>query len=187
MNLADEEVPVKVGRNSPCPCGSQLKAKRCCLAEPHLRITTPRATLARLESDIAGDLAGIDHDRFRSLYDEMIYLPELDMSLHMRLPGLHTPEIARAADALTAGDDDRFDAALSDARSAVDTIERRLQLAQAVIALRESGSVSRALAAVAIIDLNQPDSALVTSALAQAIAVAAGNEPTPTGLLIASR
>jgi len=178
---------VKISRNNPCPCGSQLKAKRCCLAEPHLRVTTPRATLARLQATVAADLAGIDHDRFRSLYDEMIYLPEIDLSLHMRLPGLHTPEIARAAHAITAGDGDRFDAALHNARSALDTIERRLELAHAVLALRDSGRISPALAAVAIIDLNQPDSALVTSALAQAVAVAAGDEPTPTGLLVASR
>ena len=177
---------MKVGRNSPCPCGSQLKAKRCCLAEPDRRITTPRATLARLQSDVAPDLAGIDRNALRSLYDEMIYLPELDMSLHLRLPGLRTPEIDRAAHAITDGDGDRFDTALHDARSAVDSIERRLELAQAVIALREVGLVNRPLAAIAIIDLNQPDSALVTSALAQAIAVAAGDEPTPTGLLVAS-
>lgn len=178
---------MKVGRNSPCPCGSQLKAKRCCLAEPRLRIATPRATLTRLQSEVAGDLAGIDRGRFRSLYDEMIYLPELDMSLHMRLPGLHTPEIDRAAHAISAGGNgDHFDTVLQDAKSAIDTIERRLQLARAVIALRDSGRISRSLAAVAIIDLNQPGSALVTSALAQAIAVAAGKEPTPTGLLVAS-
>jgi len=177
---------VKVPRNSPCPCGSQIKAKRCCLAEPHRRITTPRATLARLQSDVVGDLIGIDRDRLYSLYDEMIHLPELDMSLHMRLPGLRTPEVIRAADAISAGDGDRFDRALRDARAAVDTIERRLQLAQAVMAMRESGRVSRPLAASAIIDLNQPGSALATSALAQAIAVAAGDERTPAGLLVAS-
>ena len=177
---------MKVARNSPCPCGSQIKAKRCCLAEPHLRITTPRATLARLQSDVVGDLAGLDRDRLFSLYEEMIHLPELDMSLHMALPGVHTPEVIRAADAISAGDGDRFDRALRDARAAVDTIERRLALAQAVLALRDAGRISGPLAASAILDLNQPGSALATSALAQAIAVAAGDERTPSGLLVAS-
>jgi hypothetical protein len=178
---------MKVGRNSPCPCGSQLKAKRCCLADPDRRITTPRATLARLQSELAVDLAGIDRDRFRSLYDEMIYLPELDMSLHVRLPGVLTPDIALAADALAVGDDDSFDAALRGVRRAVDSIEVRLRLADAVLAARDDGQISRADAAVAIIDLNQPDSALLTSALAQAIAVAGGEERTPSGLLVAAR
>lgn len=178
---------MKIGRNDPCPCGSQLKAKRCCLAEPHLRITTPRATLARLQATVAADLAGVSRAQFRSLYDDMIYLPELDLSLHVRLPAVHTPEIARAADALNADDGERFDAALRDARAVIDTDERRVELAHAVIALRDTGRVRPPLAAVAIIDLNQPDSALVTSALAQAIAVTAGNETTPTGLLVAAR
>jgi hypothetical protein len=178
---------VKPGRNSPCPCGSQLKAKRCCLADPERRVTTPRATLARMQSGIAADLAGVDGDQFRSLYDEMIYLPELDMSMHMSLPLLHTPEIDRAARAITDGDDDRFDTALRDVRPTVDTVERRLQLAYAVIALRDTGRISRPFAAIAIIDLNQPDSALITSALAQAIAVAGGQEQTPSGLLVAAR
>ena len=178
---------MKISRNSPCACGSQIKAKRCCMAEPGLRISTPRALLARLQPGVAADLAGIDRARFRSLYDEMIYLPERDMSLHMRLPALHTPEIARAADAIHFGDTDGFDAALLDARAAIDTTERRLELAHALIALRDSGEISPALVAVAIIDLNQPDSAFVTSSLAEAIAVTAGDEPTPAGLLVAAR
>ncbi|MHB8669156.1 MAG: YecA family protein [Acidimicrobiales bacterium] len=178
---------MKVGRNSPCPCGSQLKAKRCCLAEPHLRTSTPRATLARLQASVASDLAGIDLAGFRSLYDELIYLPELDISVHVRLPGVRTPQIVRAAEAIATGDGDTFDAALRDARPTVDTFERRLDLAQAVLDLRDRGRITPALAAVAIIDLNQPDSAFVTSSLAQAIAVNGGEERTPAGLLVAAR
>jgi hypothetical protein len=178
---------VNVGRNSPCPCGSQLKAKRCCLAEPRLRISTPRATLARLQASVAPDLAGIDRAGLRSLYDEMIYLPELDISLHVRLPSLRTPQITHAAAALAAGADDAFDTALHDVRRAVDTFERRLWLAQAVLDLRDRGQIPPALAAVAIIDLNQPGSALFTSSLAQAIAVSGGTERTPFGLLVAAR
>jgi len=179
--------PVKVGRNSPCPCGSQLKAKRCCLTEPHLRVTTPRATLARLQTSVAPDLTGSDLAGFRSLYAELIDLPELDLSVHVRLPVLRTPEITRAAAALATGDDAAFDRALREVRGTVDTVERRLELAHAVLALRDQGRITRALAAVAIIDLNQPDSALFTSSLAQAIAVSGGEERTPSGLLVAAR
>jgi len=34
---------VKVGRNEPCPCGSGLKFKKCCLAEEELPATVPPA------------------------------------------------------------------------------------------------------------------------------------------------
>jgi len=175
---------MKVARNSPCPCGSQLKAKRCCSAPPERQVDTPRARLARLQTTVAAD---IDRSELRALYDEMIYLPELDLSLHMRLPCIRTPEIAWVADALSSGDGERFDAALAAARPSLDSIEGRLELAQALLKLRDDGRISAALAAIGIIDLNQPGSALVTSALAQAIAVTAGDERTPSGLLVAAR
>ena len=43
------------------------------------------------------------------------------------------------------------------------------------------------VAAVAVMDLNQPRSTLLMSALAQSIAVANGNNATPSGLLVAAR
>jgi hypothetical protein len=89
-------VMAKVRRNELCPCGSNLKAKRCCLATPERRTRTPRATLARLASEVLPALTGIGRERFGELYDEVIYLPELDISLHLRLPRVLTPEIEDA-------------------------------------------------------------------------------------------
>ncbi|MGH9208115.1 MAG: YecA family protein [Acidimicrobiales bacterium] len=178
----------KVGRNGPCPCGSGLKAKLCCLAAESARVTTPRATLARLQPEVAEALDGVDKETFRELYDEMIYLPELDVSLHVRLPGLLTPEIDAAINALSDEEDHEcFDEALFEAAQALDSTEGRLELAEAVLALRDRGIIPPALAAVAIFDLNQEDSALFISSLAQAIAVQGGEEPTPSGLLVATR
>jgi hypothetical protein len=176
----------KVGRNELCPCGSNLKAKRCCLATPERRTTTPRATLARLASAVLPALTGISRERFGELYEEVIYLPELDISLHLRLPGVLTPEIESALYTCLVHDEEGFDEALRTALPAVDTFENRLWLAEAVLALRDLGRVSPVLAAVAVIDLNQTESAFLLSSFAQSIAVRSGDERTPSGLLIAA-
>jgi hypothetical protein len=175
----------KIGRNEPCPCGSGLKAKRCCLAEEGARVTTTRATLTRLRSEVVHAISHIEEAEFRQLYDEMIYLPELDISLHLRLPAVVTPEIERAMSALEDSDHTRFDAALAAAARTLNTSERRLALAEAVLALRDRGLISAKLAAVSIVDLNEADSGLLLSSLAQAIAVRSGSEATPSGLLLA--
>lgn len=83
-------------------------------------------------------------------------------------------------------DEEGFDEALRGVLPAVDTVENRLWLAQAVLALRDNGRVSPTLAAVAVIDLNQTDSAFLLSSLAQSLAVRSGDERTPSGLLIAA-
>jgi hypothetical protein len=151
-----------------------------------MRAKTPRATLARLKWAVLPSITGIGRERFHGLYDELIYLPERDISLHLRLPGVFTPEIEDALYKCSIHDEDGFDEALRAALPAVDTVERRLELAEAVLALRDKGLVPPALAAVAVIDLNQPESALLLSALAQAIAVTSGDERTPSGLLVAA-
>ncbi len=45
-----------VGRNDPCPCGSGLKYKRCCLGKQQSKVTTiPQPTYFDLEIDWGGD------------------------------------------------------------------------------------------------------------------------------------
>ena len=176
----------KVGRNELCSCGSGLKAKRCCLADPSVAVSTPQAILARLQPVVAKDLAGIDREWCRELYEEVLFLPELDVSLHLQLPALLTPEIEEAMFAFTDKNEDDLDAALRAALAALDTFERRLELAEAVLALRDRGLVRPEVAAIAIFDLNNEGSALLLSSLAQAIAVKSGAEATPSGLVLAS-
>ena len=175
----------KLGRNEQCLCGSGLKAKRCCLAADNAKVTTPRATLARLQTTVVNAISHIDETEFRELYDEMIYLPELDVSLHLRLPSIVTPDVAAAMFALADKDEDGFDDALYVVAETLNTIERRLELAEAVIALRDRELIDPKLVAVAIVDLNNEDSALLISSLAQAIAVKSGSEATPSGLMLA--
>ncbi|MHB1988649.1 MAG: YecA family protein [Acidimicrobiales bacterium] len=176
----------KVGRNELCSCGSSLKAKRCCLAEPELRTTTPRATLARLQTSVMPALRGIGRERFGELYDEVIYLPELDVSLHVPLPVVFTPDLESALYACSVHDGDAFDHALRAVLPSVDTIENRLRLAEAVLALRDLGRIPPRLAAVAVVDLNQAASAFLLSSLAQSVGVRSGDERTPSGLLVAA-
>jgi len=173
---------MKVGRNAPCPCGSGLKVKRCCAAEPELKVTTPRAQLARLQLEAVRVVGPLGRERFGELYDEVVYLPELDLSLQVHLPRVLTPTIDQAIEACSTHDDDGFDIAVRAVADELDTVERRLELA----ALRDRGLVPPALAAVGIIDLNQRESALLISSVAEAIAVASGDESTPSGLLIAT-
>ena len=97
-----------------------------------------------------------------------------------------TPEIEDALYRCSVNDEEGFDKALLAVLPAVDTVENRLWLAEAVLALRDNGRVPPAVAAVAVIDLNQTDSGLLLSSLARSIAVRSGDERTPSGLLIAA-
>lgn len=180
---------MKIGRNSPCPCGSGEKAKRCCYVIAGTpQANTPRAVLGKLRLEVVEELRDdIDRADFEELVAEMIRLPELDISLQAALPLLETPEIGRARQAFDDGDYDHLDKILEKAVALIDTPERRLHLARAVLLQRDAGRIDPKVAAVAVMDLNQPRSTLLMSALAQSIAVANGNNATPSGLLTATR
>jgi hypothetical protein len=93
----------------------------------------------------------------------------------------------RAVDALRADDDEEFDEALSGVVRMVDTVDRRLELVRAVVRLRDDGRILSRLAALAILELDRQDSTLFHASVAQSLAVLAGEERTPTGLLVAAR
>ena len=80
-----------------------------------------------------------------------------------------------------------FDEALSDVVSRVDTIKQRLLLARAVVILRDAARISKKLAALAMIELDCEDSAFFASSVAESLAVLAGDQRTPSGLLVAAR
>ena len=71
--------------------------------------------------------------------------------------------------------------------SRVDTIKQRLLLARAVVILRDAAKISKKLAALAMIELDCEDSAFFTSSVAESLAVLAGDQRTPSGLLVAAR
>jgi hypothetical protein len=184
--MAPQEVLMaKVRRNDPCPCGSGNKAKRCChgpVQPLDVRIMPPE-----VYRDSICELAGTTRDEFDDLFGELVDLPELDLSLQVPLPKIWTPEIDRAVTALHDEEEEVFDEALSDVVSKVDTTVARLLLARAVVILRDAGKISKRLAALAVIELDTEDSAFVRSSVAESLAVLAGDQRTPSGLLVAAR
>jgi hypothetical protein len=174
----------KVKRNAPCPCGSGNKAKRCCYgaAEPvhdgMLPIEVADAAIA--------DLQETDEIELRAYFDELLDLPELDVSLQVRLPGIITPDMDSAINALRDDDFDDFDDALDGVVAAIDSPECRLTLAQAVLKLRDQGHIKRKFAAMAVLELDRPESMLFRSSVAESLAVLAGEQHTPAGLFLAT-
>jgi hypothetical protein len=144
-----------------------------------------KAFLAEQRRQAAIRLIGIGRDSFDELFHEVVHLPERDLSLQVELPALMTPELMRARAALD--DPDEFDAALGPLVSRLDTPTRRAGLARAVLELAGAERMDPDVAAVAVIDLTTPSSALLTSSVAEAVGVAAGAVRTPAGLVLAAR
>jgi hypothetical protein len=175
----------KVRRNAPCPCGSGNKAKRCCHGP--VEYLDVRIMPLEVYRDSLCELAETTRVEFDDLFAELVDLPELDLSLQVPLPSIWTPAIERAVSALDDDDEEAFDTALSDVVSGVDTTVSRLLLGRAVVILRDAGAISKKLAALAIIELDQEDSAFFRSSVAESLAVMAGDQRTPSGLLVAAR
>jgi hypothetical protein len=175
------------GRNDSCACGSGLKVKRCCGVR---RGPGPdelaKAFLAEQGRRAAARLVGVTRDEFDELFHEVVRLPEVDLALQVELPALMTPELMRAQATVEVDDPDEFDAALGPVVRSLDTPTRRAELARAVVELAEAGRLDAEVAAVAVIDLTAPDSALFTSSVAEAVGVVAGGARTPAGLVLAT-
>jgi hypothetical protein len=137
---------------------------------------------------VINDLVGIDKTEMRSLFDQMVDLPRLDSSLQLRMPAILTPDIDRAITALSTGADvETSKRALERVLPTLDTLDNRVALAYAVVALRDQGRISAELAAVAVLELDRPVSTLLLSSIAESISVLGGDRCTPAGLLVAPR
>jgi Predicted metal-binding protein related to the C-terminal domain of SecA len=176
------------GRNGTCPCGSGQKAKRCCgIRRGPSPAELAKAFLAEERRTAGSVLCGMDREEFDELFEEMVDLPTLDVSLQADLPRLLSPELECLRVAIDKDDDDAFEAALAPALRQLDTPQRRAALARAVLSLRDAGRIDAHVAAVAIIDLGTRRSALFQSSAVQGLAVSVGAARTPSGLLVASR
>jgi hypothetical protein len=175
----------KVRRNGPCPCGSAKKAKRCC----HGPIAYVDVRIMPLDMiDVAlSVLRSTSEIELRAHFDKLIYLPEIDLSLQVPLPGIITPDLDHAIEALRDDDGDEFDRILDRVVPTVDTVQRRIDLACAAIALRDQQRIPAVLAAIAVLDLDREESILFTSSVAESISVLAGDQRTPSGLVVAAR
>ena len=101
------------GRNDLCRCGSGKKAKRCCGTR---RGPNPaelaKAFLADERRKAATVFLGADRDEFDELFDEIVDLPTLDVSVQVELPRLLTPEMEDLRVALDEDDEEAFDEAV---------------------------------------------------------------------------
>lgn len=178
----------KVGRNERCGCGSGRKVKRCCdvwrgPSEAHLA----KAALALHERQAVRLLVGWSRAEFDAAWEEALELPDRDLSLLAPLPGLWGPALERLRAALQRDDLDAIDDALPAVLAEFDTPVLRLRLAEAALALADRGRIDHELAAVAVVMLASESTALVSSSVVQAVAVAVGSVATPSGLLVAGR
>ena len=177
-----------VGRNDKCGCGSGRKVKRCCgLRRGPGPDVVARAFLAGQACAAAMRLRGVATDDFDELFSDVVRLPETDLALQVELPRLMTPELMRAQAAVDDDEEDVFDAALDPVIASLDTPVRRAALARVVVELTAAGRCDPDVAAVAMIDLTMPESALFASSVAVAVRVAAGAARTPAGLVLAVR
>jgi hypothetical protein len=166
-----------------------LKLKRCCGQHrgPSER-ELAKAFLAQEHKKAARTIVRLDREAMYDLYEAMLDLPKLDVSLQVPLPRLYSPAIERLrlVFAQPDPDPDEANAALDAALPAVDTPEQRASLARAVIALADQGRIDEDLKAVVLFKLRQPGSSFLKSSLGESAAVAAGGVRTPSGLLVAA-
>ena len=179
---------VKAGRNQPCPCGSGHKTKRCC-GERHgpSEESLARAFLAVHEHEALQMVITWDRTQFLEVFDEMLDLPERDLSLLVPLPAVLTLELQRLGQVVTDEDDEEIDEAVEAVLPRFDTPLVRAHLARAVVAARDAGRVGREVTAMALVNLASRSLALIRSSLLEAAAVAFGAVETPSGILVARR
>lgn len=173
------------GRNEPCPWGSGKKAKRCCgIGRGPGPEELARAFRTAEARSAALVLAPASNEGFQELFDDLLDLPALDLSLVLRLPDLRSPELGRPLDVVEDDDTEAWAAALPEALARVDTFQTRASLANAVLVHRDAGRIHPHLDATVMIDLEGGE-ALLTASLLQAAAIATGEARTPGELLVA--
>jgi hypothetical protein len=177
----------KIGRNEVCGCGSGLKVKRCCgVARGPSEESLALGFLNSATREAAAVAAALSERELEWLWDELVELPCLDLSLQVELPKLLSPALERLCEAIAEDDEIAADAVVEEVLDALDTPLERARLARAVIAGRESGKCGPRLAAIALLDLATESRHLFFASLIEAIAVRSGVARTPGGVLLAA-
>lgn len=176
------------GRNQPCRCESGRTTKRCC----GVRTGPSEEELARAALSSAAQtmaLVLIDHSdaQLTAVAREMRQLPSADLSLLVPLPRLHDASLQRLCRAVAEDDLEQMLAALPSVVEQVDTAALRVQMARALLALVERHGIETDVAAAAVIDLASDSRTFLRASLLEAVAIAIGAAPTPSGLLVAIR
>ena len=180
------EAMPRAGRNEPCPCGSHRKVKRCCgqqrgPSEDHLA----RAHIAILAREAAPDIADLADYALDDLWEALLDLPAVDISLLVELPKLITPDLQRLQEAIADDDPDWGWDAFTAVATQIDTPRQRAQLATALARLRDQHRITRRQAAAAILDLDSHSTRFIAASLLDAVALSVGVTRTPGGLEIA--
>jgi len=129
-----------------------------------------------------------DEDELVEVVEEMVNLPARDMSLQLPLPRLLAPELELLRAAVATESVEEVVDALPAAMARVDSPPVRQSLARAMLACRDAGRVDALVAAAAVVELaSASTSRLLRNSLLEALAVSAGANPTPSGLLVAAR
>jgi hypothetical protein len=110
------------GRNHPCPCGSGRKVKRCCGEQRGPSdAQIARARVSQLARAAADDLAGLSDQALDHLWEGLMDLPALDISLLVDLPKLISPDLQRLRESIEHDDPDRGSDALTTVATQIDT------------------------------------------------------------------
>jgi hypothetical protein len=177
----------KPGRNDPCPCGSGRKTKRCCgehRGPSHEQLA--RAHIAELFHQTVDELRGLSDHALDRLWEGLLDLPALDLSLLITLPKLIGPDLQRLRESIERDDPDWGWDALTAVHKQIDTPQQRARLADAIIRLRDQGRINHSQAAYALLDLHTKSTRLIAASLLEAVAVQVGAHRTPGGLHIAA-
>jgi hypothetical protein len=175
------------GRNQPCPCGSGRKVKRCCgeqrgPSDDQLA----RAHVAALTRQAIPDLAGLSDRALDHLWEGLMDLPGVDLSLLVTLPKLIGPDLQRLRESIEHDDPDWGWDALTTVAKQIDTPQQRAKLANAIVRLRDQRRINRRQAAYALLDLDTRSTRFIGASLLEAVAVSVGVSRTPGGLHIAA-
>jgi hypothetical protein len=175
------------GRNQPCPCGSGRKTKRCCGQQRGPSDDQiARARVSQLARDAAEDLAGLSDRALDHLWEGLIDLPALDISLLVDLPKLISPDLQRLRESIEHDDPDWGWDALTAVATQVDTPQQRARLADGIARLRDQRQLNRRQAAYALLDLRTKSTRFIGASLLEAVAVSVGVSRTPGGIQIAA-
>jgi hypothetical protein len=175
------------GRNQPCPCDSGRKTKHCCgehrgPSDEQLA----RAHVAELFHQTVDELHGLSDRALDRLWEGLLDLPPLDLSMLVALPKLIGPHLERLREAIEHEDPDWGWDALTAVHKQIDTPQQRARLADAIVRLRDHNRIGRRQAAYALLDLHTNSTRLVAASLLEAVAVQVGAHRTPGGLHVAA-
>ena len=183
----EDAAMAKIGRNAVCWCGSGLKVKRCCgVRRGPSQESLALAFLRGAARGVSGSVGALSERELAVLLEELVDLPCLDLSLQVELPKLLSPALGQLCEAIAEDDELAGEAVFDEVLDELDTPVERARLARAVIVLGDAGGCSRRLAAVALIDLASGSRQLLCASVIQAVAVRAGVERTPGGVLLAA-